>query len=675
MAITFLTVYAADPATPIKVKSTDPSDGEYVTHISTIKITFDITDVLALYPDVQENDFGLMNSGKTINIYKGKDSTGEIVGSTKISGVTNTSPNFVPGKLYTEITFENDVVLEANQAYCIVIPAKCYSVATVSKKYTNTVNTQPIQIVVYGANTTPTELLLLGCDPANESTLDILKTFVATFNKDVEVVSNAKASLLEGETVIATAPLEVSKEDPKKVVVQFNEIELYNTHIYSISISENLIYEKGNTSLGYKEIVTTLKGSSLKYFGYSLVSPSNNRRLSNIGRVAVTVDCNDTQYLGRDFKANAQLYKVGDDDSSLTPIGDPISCSVNESTKGFYIDVYNFNLEPSSKYQVIVAADQFHLWDMETQKPLHDTANKEMVFTYRTPDEIEPMPTQSFGAVIPAVTDPVENLTSFRLDFEQYVYENTFYYPVFTSFTGNYNVLNVVDKSTGENVADFKVDIKWDDMNNYWLENVDPIEVQMLKGHEYEITVPEGMFCCRLDPLKEVSHNKEYTVTYQGGYATTFTLAYAVEGQTTLTTEVARGSEVKVSFPENNGFKVASIAFNGESQTVAETFTTPAIAENSTLDIAYEYAGTIDYDFTTGVSSPEGCPFNVYSEGEQLTIEGIQTGDVIRIYTLGGLMMADLGAVPAGSTKVSFRLATGNVYIVMINDKTLKIQH
>lgn len=155
----------------------------------------------------------------------------------------------------------------------------------------------------------------------------------------------------------------------------------------------------------------------------------------------------------------------------------------------------------------------------------------------------------------------------------------------------------------------------------------------------------------------------------------TFTLTYEIEDQAILSTDVQEGSKITVSFPENNDFKVVSVSFNGENQEVGETYTTPAIEENSVLNIVYEYARDINFDFTTGINSPEDCPYTISHEGENINIFGVKAGDNIKVYSLGGLKMADLGAVPSGKAVATFTLPTGNVYIVTINNKALKIKH
>lgn len=674
MYVGFMSAYAADPA-PITVKSTTPSNGDKVSYISTVRIDFGIENVLAMYPDVPASDFGIMNMTRTINIYKGENSTGEVVASKKITGVVNTSAGFVTDKLYTEITFDNDVILESNQAYCIVIPAKTYSVATLSQKYTNTVITNPIEIIVYGSGEVSDKLLMTSVSPENGETLEKLDKFTLNFNQEVLVKPSSNAILYEGDEIVGQGSMEVNENDSKSVVASFDNVVLYNSHTYKITVPGDVIYAKDNESDVYGGGSITINGSSYRNFGYTRVSPSMNRKISNLGRIGVTVDCGSNGYLGRDFKATAQLYKLGADDTR-TQVGDNLNCLVNESTKGFYIDVYNFDLEPATKYEVVVAADQFHLWDMDTQRPMHDTTNSEMVFTYTTADEIEPVAPQGFGAAVPAVTTPVETLTSFRLDFSPFEYDNTFYYPVFASYTAeNYNVLDVTDVTTGEKVADFTVDIKWDNDNNFWIENTSALDVNMLKGHEYVVNIPEGMFCCRFEELKDVSANKAYAVTYQGGYATSFTLTYAIEGQATLSTMVERGAEVTVTFPENDGFRLASLSYNGEPQTVAVTYTTPAVNADVTLDLTYEYAGKVDYDYSTGVEVPSDCPYSVRSEGEMLVIDGVESGDSISVYTTGGMLVATLPAVPSDANRVAISLANGDVYLIRINAKALKVRH
>ena len=85
-------------------------------------------------------------------------------------------------------------------------------------------------------------------------------------------------------------------------------------------------------------------------------------------------------------------------------------------------------------------------------------------------------------------------------------------------------------------------------------------------------------------------------------------------------------------------------------------------------------AKPVDYDFMSGIEAPAGCPLKVSSEGDRLIIAGVEPGDNIRIYTVGGSLMANLGAVPEGSSIVSFCLARG-VYIIAVNNTTLKVNH
>ena len=659
-------VLASSFGQTIAFVGSDPAENSSVGSIQTVTLTFDYSALESKYPNVEFGIFCCFDEWYPAELRKGSD-----VIATCTQG-TKKFANTIIGNEYT-FNFGNLVVLEEGVEYEIYIPDYSFVASDGNNTYGD-YYADPLSIKIVGGKSSQPILTMKDCSPEQKSSLDVLDEITFLFNERVSLSDGATAMLSDLATgeVLKRSSLSIGA-DGMSVVAGFDKTVLYSNHQYVVDIAANTICMENNPEITYSAISFNYYGASFRYFGYSIVSPSNNKRVDNLGRVAVTLDCSNGEYLGRDFKAQAQLYKVGEDGESLNAVGNPISCVVNEAANGFYIDVYNFNLDPSSVYKVVVEEGQFHLWDYATQRPMHDTTNKEMVFQYRTPDEIEPMPTQSFGVATPSESESPEKLTSFRLDFEQYVYESEFYYPVFVSAA--VNTLSVVDKTTGEKVADFAVDIKWDDMNRYWLENVDPLDVTMLAGHEYEVTVPEGMFCCRLEPLREVSMNKAYTVAYKGGYATSFTLTYAVEGQALLATVVDRNAEVSVSFPENGGFKVASIAFNGEDQAVGESFTTPAISEDSVLDVAYEYAGEIDYDFTTGVEMPEDCPFRVYSDGDSLVVDGLQAGDNVSIYSVGGLLMANLGEVPVSKSAVAFSLQKGMIYIVKVNNKTLKVRH
>ncbi|MDE5957708.1 MAG: hypothetical protein K2G78_05310 [Muribaculaceae bacterium] len=414
-------------------------------------------------------------------------------------------------------------------------------------------------------------------------------------------------------------------------------------------------------------------GASYNYFGYGRISPSNNSEVEYLSRISVPVKLEvGSQYIGRDFKTTACMYKVDGEERTL--VADAIECIINEATNGFYINVFDFALEPSSTYQIEVEKDSFHLWSMETQKPLYDTSNETLTLTYTTPAEITPLAVQEFGEVTPVASEPLEKLEAFKVMLAPYEFENTFYYPEFLSFAAeDYNVVSVVDAADNSEVTSFKVDIKWDTDNNYWLENIEPLDVTLFEGRSYEVRVPAGMVGCRYEPIRELTANKAFAVTYNGGYSPNCEFTYSVSGLSDVTTTVAKGSTVTVNVAPAENFKVESVIFNGEDAALSgDSFTTPALdSDEALLEVTFAYDGTVLFDFTTGVEDIADCPFKVWRDDDHIVIENVTVGADIKVYSMAGVLIADTTAT---DEVVNISVLPG-VYVVVIDGVGLKVKH
>ncbi|MBD5387596.1 hypothetical protein HDR70_06910, partial [bacterium] len=93
------------------------------------------------------------------------------------------------------------------------------------------------------------------------------------------------------------------------------------------------------------------------------------------------------------------------------------------------------------------------------------------------------------------------------------------------------------------------------------------------------------------------------------------------------------------------------------------------------LDATYAYAGDVDYDFTTGIGSVSGCSYELRKDGSHLVISGLKEGDMITIYTAGGMKVADLPSVPSDMQEASIALRENQVYIILINGTSIKYRH
>ncbi len=671
----------------LKFVGSSPANGEKVSSLNSIELEFDFSDVIAKYG---ENElWGVGCSGlydeylgdtpeQSVRIYKGTQNGGELLG--RIYETIKPNNNLFRAEKNFLISFP-DVYIEPGQQYTIVVSYNFYAGVKGDKKWKTDTKlsyaANPLVLTFYGASETAKVLSCESNSIGENAKFEKLSDEIRlTFNHDVEVLTDALATVTENNIIVATASgIKVDAADSKSVLVSFPETPLYNGHKYTLNVPAGVIGVAGETDVTNQEISVPFEGLSFRSFGVGRVSPANNSTTImdniNVPFKFPVIEGSDWAYGFvniKDAKYPMKIYKGTEENGQLvaTINGEP-----NNNSLDFAVD---FAIEPATQYTCVIDEGTVKPYAIGDPKEsyLKDYISDKVVLTYTTP-ALTDLGKLTVNCKDIKDNDVVEHLGAVSFTSPGYDYNGTTY-GIFVTDNDAGNLPGYVyDVTDGEEteVCRFK-------FSRYALDDlVAQINTDLYEGHKYRVVIPAKTFRVNgSNFLGRYVFNEELSVSLTGAKPVpNYTLTYAVEGQATLVTEVAPQAEVKVSFPENDGFKVASIAFNGEQQAVAGTFTTPAIAANSVLDIAYEYAGKIDYDFTTGVTAPEDCPFTVTSEGEMLVVEGVKAGDTIRIYTAGGLMMADLGAVPAGMSRASFRLATGQVYILLVNTTALKLRH
>lgn len=651
--------------TPFGISTVDPVPNSKISSIQELTLVFDLTKIKEEYPSVSTWYVGCnaMGGACTIDLKKGSEIVAQITDEFDLH----------EGGTYT-IRFDNPILLEAGVEYTLVIPAHAFSLYTENYWGGYLVDCSDIDIIYIGESSNQKILVLDSIVPEKDSSVEQLGDICFKFNEDVDIKTDAQAILRSNASgeVMAVANL-VLNEDGNTIGASFDNVLLYNTHYYTVEIPENTIFLKGETENGYQKISVNYSGASYRYFGYGRILPSNNSEVDYLARITVPVKLEaGAEYIGRDFKPTIRMYKVEGEERKL--ISDAVDCGMTEDTKGFYINIFDFALEPSSTYQIEVDKDSFHLWSMETQAPLRDTSNEALTLTYTTPAEITPLAVQEFGDVTPSATEPMEKLESFKVMLAPYTFESTFYYPIFLSpLSENYNVVSVVDVTDNKEVATFKVDIRWDNENYYWLENTEPLDVTLLRDHSYEVRVPAGMVGCRYEPIRELTANKEFAVTYSGAYSPYCQFTYSAEGLSDMTTSIAKGSTVTVEVTPAENFKVESVSFNGEDATLSgDSFTTPVLdTDEARLEVTFAYDGTVVFDFTNGVESVDGCPYKVWNDTDHIVIENVKAGADIKVYSVAGV---EIAATTAGDDIVKISVLPG-VYVIVIDNVALKIRH
>ena len=67
-----------------------------------------------------------------------------------------------------------------------------------------------------------------------------------------------------------------------------------------------------------------------------------------------------------------------------------------------------------------------------------------------------------------------------------------------------------------------------------------------------------------------------------------------------------------------------------------------------------------------------GNEVTVRNDSDRISIEGVAAGDSIKVYTINGMVIAN---TVAEQDIVKISCPTGQVYVVVINETAVKIQH
>ncbi|MDE6255389.1 MAG: hypothetical protein K2M39_04280, partial [Muribaculaceae bacterium] len=187
-------------------------------------------------------------------------------------------------------------------------------------------------------------------------------------------------------------------------------------------------------------------------------------------------------------------------------------------------------------------------------------------------------------------------------------------------------------------------------------------------GKTYDVVIPEGS----IYSANGIESNPEIrsSITAASG-AEYVSVALSIDEYASATYRMVMGEESVIALKAGEAWKLESLSLDGNDVTseVSEAglYTLPALSKDAKLDATYAYAGDVDYDFTTGIGSVSGCSYELRKDGSHLVISGLKEGDMITIYTAGGMKVADLPSVPSDMQEASIALQENQVYIILIN--------
>lgn len=135
-----------------------------------------------------------------------------------------------------------------------------------------------------------------------------------------------------------------------------------------------------------------------------------------------------------------------------------------------------------------------------------------------------------------------------------------------------------------------------------------------------------------------------------------------------VNTQVNKGCVYAFTISPSSGWKIHSVTFNDTDVTNQldgdNTLMTPAIKSNSTLSVVYEQSdGNAVYSARESSVKIQGMSF-----GARVTNASV--GDIITVYSINGILQKN---IKAENNTIDIPLQTGEIYIVKVGTKTMKL--
>ena len=249
----------------------------------------------------------------------------------------------------------------------------------------------------------------------------------------------------------------------------------------------------------------------------------------------------------------------------------------------------------------------------------------------------------------------------------------------------SYNYVPYVVNADGETVAkvDMNSQIQYDAAGN----NINDVEGSDIKAVKatFHLTAPitePGKYTL-ISPRSCYAIGTEFDADNNRYFETEYTVVKMPKAKVdvelvnfaNVSFQVLQGKDATVALTPSADWKLATLTLNGEDVTKAvadNAYTIAAIEADAKLVATYEYAHEVETIQTSGVVDVAGKQITVANDGDRISVEGVAEGDTIKVYTVNGMVIAN---VVAEQDIVKISCPTGQVYIVVINDKAVKIQH
>lgn len=672
-------IFAAKAISPISFLDSNPKTGETISSFENIVLQFDLSPVVEAlgegewgigYEAFYDSDYWWSSCAY---LFKGENEDGEQL-AVLTSSLNGTDSQFKIGNEMI-LSFPGIEVVPGEN-YTIVIKYLIYATKKGSTGQYAPLDLldNPIELHYIGAASTSKNL---GVSEFQINSTDLVTSVSFNFNYNI-----AKTNSIDVIEIYENANLVSSSTDidisENKLVATFNPTPLYNGHTYSLRIPAGMVSIADDTSIINSEQTFAFEGSGYNMFGYDRILPRPGTT-SLLEEIQVSFDfpqgygfvnvSDDTHY-------PISVYKGEVAETNL--LGTVNDDNVTSDSRGL---IYHpdFDWEAGETYTFVLEEDVVKAYEIGAMRPIYlqDHKCERIEFVGKTPS-IEDIPVVEFTAQteIPEM-EKLEN--GLRIAINTYEF-NDIEYDVYNTSSTRAPLYEVSSNGAERKIGDYFLSARNSKTDGKYLllqvvsEEV-PIDFALDNDKQYRFDIPENFVIANQKLLKKYSGNKAFSYYIKGASATSFDITYQITDGGSMTTTVAKGSTPTFKVVAPQDWKVESVKFNGEEvELVNDEYTTPAIEADATVEVEYAYAEEIQFlDLVSSIEDidVDGSNYSVGKDGEYVVVNNVAKGDVITVYTVGGMQVANH---IANNDIVRIQLPAG-IYIIRVNNVTFKIQH
>lgn len=551
-----------------------PYAGCELSSLGKIHLEFDLSSFIEENQDVDISEVGIvstMSAGRKFKIYKGIDTSGELLYS-GYEKITNTSDAFKLGNTI-ELSLKETLTFEKGEDYLLYFPANCFYPSTKTTEY-STYKSGIISIPFKGCENS-TSLNIVAISPESHSSIKIMSKLFIEFDRDVSVSEGATAYLLEsGNQMGQSSYIAVESSNTNIICVRFDDITLYNSKTYSINLPENMVKDNSDDSIGNSELNLSFIGASFHPVETGRIYPSNNSELSWLSQVKIPFKFDEGYNLGRS-EVKAKLYKGGLESEPTV-----YDCSIGSNMTDLLVDIWDFNLEPSTNYNLVIEEGQVVPTASDNiSVKLLDTSNHDIVLTYTTPEVLSSVEKTNPTDVTPSANAEIDNLGTLRLTFQPYTFDGADYVVEMTEGA----------KATlSDGTSKWTVEMSYEGGEGGESYATADFNLELISGKDYKVTIPAGTFYPYAHTeLMSRAESEAIELVFIGTTPAQHSVVISSSDGHTTTTIAMRHQDVVLAFEAPEGRNIENVTLNEQPIELNQgNYTIEDITEDAKFHVA-----------------------------------------------------------------------------------------